>query len=183
MIINIHGFESSGENGKYKWLTENYGCPVYSPTFDYRHTNPRIVLKTLRDKIGEAKRADAAEPVKIIGSSLGGFFANILNIIFPDSRAVLLNPCFFPFLSLGAKHDLAVWLCKEYATLVAEYSYEHASYDNIMVLLADNDEEINHDILTRPMLPKNFRNLETVRASHRMEIDEAIGEKIKKFLG
>lgn len=182
IIVNIHGFESSGENSKYKWLKNNYSCEIYSPTFDYRNTNPRIVLKTLRGRITEAERAGEG-PVRIIGSSLGGFFANILNIIFPHARTVLLNPCLFPFLSLGSKYDLPVWIRKEYASLVSEYVYEHPNYDNMMVLLSDEDEELNHDVLTRPMFPKHFRNIETVRATHRMDIDEEIGEKIKKFFG
>lgn len=183
MIINIHGFESSGENSKYKWLKENYDCVIYSPTFDYRNTNPRIVIKTLRDKINAARRENPSEPVKIVGSSLGGFFANILNVIFPNARTVMLNPCLLPFLTLGEKHDLPVWIRKEYASLVAEYVYEHPSYDNEMILFADEDEEINHEVLTLPLLPKNFRNVHKVHATHRMEISEEIGEMIKKFLG
>ena len=133
MIVNIHGFESSGENSKYKWLKES------------------IVLKTLRDKINAVQRADASEPVCIVGSSLGGFFANILSVIFPNARTVMLNPSLLPFLTLGKKHDLPVWIRKEYASLVAEYVYEHPSYDNVMVLLSDEDEEINHEVLTLPM--------------------------------
>ena len=153
MIVNIHGFESSGENSKYKWLKENYSCEIYSPTFDYRNTNPRIVLKTLRDKITAVQRADTAEPVCIVGSSLGGFFANILNVIFPNARTVMLNPSLLPFLTLGKKHTRYLRVIrKEYASLVAEYVYEHPSYDNVMVLLSDEDEEINHDVLTLPML-------------------------------
>ena len=183
MIVNIHGFESSGENSNYKWLKENYQCEIYSPTFDYRNTNPRIVLKTLRDKINAVQRADASEPVCIVGSSLGGFFANILSVIFPNARTVMLNPSLLPFLTLGKKHDLPVWIRKEYASLVAEYVYEHPSYDNVMVLLSDEDEEINHEVLTLPMLPKSFRNVHTVHATHRMEISEEIGDMIKKFLG
>ena len=52
-----------------------------------------------------------------------------------------------------------------------------------MVLLSDEDEEINHEVLTLPMLPKSFRNVHTVHATHRMEISEEIGDMIKKFLG
>ncbi len=182
MIVNIHGFESNGDNAKYKWLQDNYSCEIYSPTFDYRNTNPRIVLKTLRARINETERsAGGTDQVRILGSSLGGFFANILNVIFPTVRTVLINPCFFPFISLGSKYDLPVWMRKEYASMASEYIYEHQSYENIMVLLSDEDEEINHDVLTRPMLPKQFRNIDTVHAAHRMEIDEVIGEKIKKF--
>lgn len=182
MIVNIHGFESNGENNKYQWLRENYSCEIYSPTFDYRNTNPRIVLKTLREKITETERdADGTEPVRILGSSLGGFFANILNVLFPTARTVLLNPCFFPFLSLGGKHDLPIWVRKEYASLLSEYVYEHPNFDNIMVLLSDDDEELNHNILTKPMLPKQFRNVYTVHATHRMDIDGPIGDLIKKF--
>lgn len=103
--------------------------------------------------------------------------------MFPSVRTVLLNTCFFPFLSLGGKYDLPIWVRKEYASLVGEYVYEHPNFDNIMVLLSDKDEEINHDVLTRPMLPKQFRNVYTVHATHRMDIDEPIGNLIKKFLG
>ncbi len=182
MIVNIHGFESSGENSKYKWLKENYDCEIDSPTFDYRNTTPRIVLKALRDKINAVQREKPSEPIKIVGSSLGGFFANILNVIFPNARTVMLNPSLLPFLTLGKKYDLPVWIRKEYASLVAEYVYEHQSYDNVMVLLADEDEEINHDVLTLPMLPENFRNVYKVHATHKMEINGEIGDMIKKFL-
>lgn len=183
MIVNIHGFESSGDNSKYKWLKENYDCEIYSPTFDYRNTNPRIVLKTLRDKINAVQRENPSEPIKIVGSSLGGFFANILNVMLPHARTVMLNPSLLPFLTLGKRYDLPIWIRKEYASLVAEYVYEHPSYDYVMVLLSDEDEVINHDVLTLPMLPKNFRNVHKVRGTHRMEISGEIGDMIKKFLG
>ena len=183
MIVNIHGFESSGENSKYKWLKENYSCEIYSPTFDYRNTNPRIVLKTLRDKITAVQRTDAAEPVCIVGSSLGGFFANILNVIFPNARTVMLNPSLLPFLTLGKNTIFRSGYARNTPRSWPSTSTSIRATTTSWSCSPTRTREINHDVLTLPMLPKSFRNVHKVHATHRMEISDEIGDMIKKFLG
>jgi len=89
MLLYIHGFNSSAQSGKARelgdWLDrrglgETYVCP------DLPH-RPRDAIRLLDDLI-----ASGSAPVKLIGSSLGGFYATWLAEKY-DLKAVLVNPC------------------------------------------------------------------------------------------
>lgn len=52
MILNIHGYNSSGNNSKYKFLTEEYKNDlIISPTFDYKNDNPYNILDSLKNAV------------------------------------------------------------------------------------------------------------------------------------
>jgi len=169
MIINIHGLASSGDNSKFAWLKANVpGREIYSPTFDYTLQTPRSVLDTL---IGHASGAEY-----VLGSSLGGFFAALLNRIFPRLVTVLINPAFVPFLSLGSVDGLPVGMCKRYHELFGLYYYENSdSYyekrgqDNLHVLLGSDDDLLRHDVITKPLLPDRCRVYDIAHGTHRLE--------------
>ncbi len=89
MLIYIHGFNSSAQSGKARelgdWLArrglaEAYACP------DLPH-RPAEAIALLRDLIARG-RGDA----KLVGSSLGGFYATWLAERL-GVKAVLINPC------------------------------------------------------------------------------------------
>lgn len=89
MLIYIHGFNSSSQSGKARemaaWmaargLAEAFACP------DLPH-RPAAAIALLEDLI-----ARSSGPAKLIGSSLGGFYATWLAEKH-DLRAVLVNPC------------------------------------------------------------------------------------------
>ena len=89
MLIYIHGFNSSSQSGKARemaaWLAqrglaESFACP------DLPH-RPAQAIALLEDLI-----ARSGCPAKLIGSSLGGFYATWLAEKH-DLKAVLVNPC------------------------------------------------------------------------------------------
>jgi len=89
MLLYIHGFNSSSQSGKARemgdWLNqrglgEAYVCP------DLPH-RPAAAMQVLDDLI-----ASSSSPVKLIGSSLGGFYATWLAEKH-DLKAILVNPC------------------------------------------------------------------------------------------
>lgn len=89
MLIYIHGFNSSAQSGKARemaaWLAqrglgEAYACP------DLPH-RPAQAIALLEDLIARSRG-----PAKLVGSSLGGFYATWLAERH-DLKAVLVNPC------------------------------------------------------------------------------------------
>lgn len=89
MLIYIHGFNSSAQSGKARelaaWLAHRglamrYACP------DLPH-RPAEAIALLQDVI-----AVAPGEVKLVGSSLGGYYATWLAERF-GVKAVLVNPC------------------------------------------------------------------------------------------
>ncbi|MBR0574315.1 MULTISPECIES: YqiA/YcfP family alpha/beta fold hydrolase [Pasteurellaceae] len=88
MFLYIHGFLSSSKSTKAqqlkKWLQqqgreEEWFCPDLLP-------NPQLAMQQLRELIFHTEK-----PIKLVGSSLGGFYATILSEEF-DLKAILINP-------------------------------------------------------------------------------------------
>lgn len=92
MILNIHGFASSGENSKSKLLLE-YNKNVISPTLPI---DPTRSLKILNDII------QSNDITLIVGTSMGGFYANLLSNKYNIS-SILINPSTKPSVTLGKK--------------------------------------------------------------------------------
>jgi uncharacterized protein len=89
MLLYIHGFNSSSRSGKAlelgAWLAErglgeSYVCP------DLPH-RPADAVSMLENLI-----AASSHPVKLVGSSLGGFYATWLAEKY-GLKAILVNPC------------------------------------------------------------------------------------------
>ena len=98
MIVYLHGFNSSPASHKAQalqrhldalGLAASYHCPALPPE---GHGAIRLV---------EALLASALEPVCLVGSSLGGFYATYLAERH-GVRAVLLNPAIEPHAGLRA---------------------------------------------------------------------------------
>jgi predicted esterase YcpF (UPF0227 family) len=96
MLLYIHGFNSTSGSGKAqelkKWLgaqgrDNEWVCP------DLPH-QPAAAIAELSRVIESAQA-----PVKLIGSSLGGFYATVLAARY-GVRAVLINPAVHPHLLL-----------------------------------------------------------------------------------
>jgi predicted esterase YcpF (UPF0227 family) len=89
MLIYIHGFNSSSQSGKARelmaWMAQlGQGAACICPDLPDR---PAAALRLLEDLI-----ARSTGPVKLIGSSLGGFYATWLAEKH-GLKAVLVNPC------------------------------------------------------------------------------------------
>lgn len=101
MLIYIHGFNSSAQSGKARrmaaWMAqrglgEAYACP------DLPH-RPEEAIALLEDLIARSEG-----PAKLVGSSLGGFYATYLAEKH-DLKAVLVNPCVDCHVKLAAYLD------------------------------------------------------------------------------
>lgn len=89
MLIYIHGFNSSSQSGKAReladWMREHgLGDAVACPDLPDR---PAAAIRLLEDLIAQSKG-----PAKLIGSSLGGFYATWLAEKH-GLKAILVNPC------------------------------------------------------------------------------------------
>ncbi|MCL2684334.1 MAG: hypothetical protein FWE55_03735 [Synergistaceae bacterium] len=163
MIINIHGLGSSGGNSKYEWLKENAaGHEIWSPTIRYEGMNAHDVLSHISDNIPNGRTG-----VCIIGSSLGGFFARIINQMFQDVTAILINPALAPFIALRGVVD-----CQGYLEIAARYLYsDDTNWRNLHVIAGDSDELIDHEQITVKMLPPGFDAFHWIRGgTHQMPV-------------
>ena len=85
MIIYIHGFGSSGQGGKSVQLREYFksqNIPFIAPSLSYV---PALAMSTLEELIA------SYDEVKLIGSSLGGYYAMYLAEKY-GLKAILINP-------------------------------------------------------------------------------------------
>ena len=100
MIIYLHGFNSTGDSAKGQALKAALGNKIsfYTPTYHYE---PEQAINGLKSYIHEVLEQHAAnEPRMIIGSSLGGFYAQYLARQFTGFKAVLINPALGPVSTL-----------------------------------------------------------------------------------
>ncbi|MBK1735526.1 hypothetical protein CKO15_09560 [Halorhodospira abdelmalekii] len=95
MILYIHGFGGSGRGHKAMLLRQQLQAVGFlAPSLP---THPQLAIETLSELIECVARF---EPVGVIGSSLGGFYALCLSERFPSLRAVLINPALRPYETL-----------------------------------------------------------------------------------
>jgi predicted esterase YcpF (UPF0227 family) len=96
MIIYLHGFNSTGDSAKGRFLKENLlDISVLTPTyhFDSRRAIPRLE-KLIQENLS------AEKPLMLIGSSLGGYYAQYLAHQF-KLKTVLINPALMPLTTLS----------------------------------------------------------------------------------
>lgn len=97
MIIYLHGFNSTGNSAKGQYLKEHLpDIPVLTPTC---HHAPEQAIAFLEQLIRENLLQN--QPLMLIGSSLGGYYAQYLAHQF-NLKAVLINPALMPLETL---HD------------------------------------------------------------------------------
>ena len=111
MFINIRGRNGAWNNGKCRWLSKHFPKEkIYSPHNDYRTTYPRAILRGFKNKICEAQQKN--EKVRMIATSMGGFFANILIIKHFEIITVMINPSRLPVVTLGGQDDAPSEICR-----------------------------------------------------------------------
>ncbi|MDR2123799.1 MAG: hypothetical protein LBP38_02305 [Desulfovibrio sp.] len=181
MIINIHGFTGSGDNSKYRWLAANIrNREIFSPTLDYCGRSPESILRLLEKRASSylGSGPAGAPRLYVLGSSLGAFFARCLNLLFPEATTVLINPALAPFLTLRGYID-----CKAYLALFAKFAYlDDAAGDDarLHVIIGDADELIDHERMTKPLLPQGFKQLYVIRGGmHRLELTPEVEDVLK----
>jgi predicted esterase YcpF (UPF0227 family) len=184
MIINIHGFSSSGMNAKFSFLKEVFPEEtIVSPDLA---VEPAQAIEQLCLHI-ENK---AAEPVLLVGSSLGGFYAYYLSAKY-ECHAVLLNPSLLPFATLmdclgdnvnyntGEPFVFTLEHIKQLRDLFQEV-YLEGNQILLHAFVCEDDERIDHR-QTKKMLAgcATYRAFEA--GGHRFEGLERITEDIRKI--
>ena len=95
MIIYLHGFNSTGDSAKGTFLKENLAhITVLTPTY---HFDPHCAIPFLETLIQE--QGSQAQPVMLVGSSLGGYYAQYLAHQY-QLKTVLINPALMPMAAL-----------------------------------------------------------------------------------
>lgn len=93
-LVYLHGFDNSSQSVKASVIRDY--CKQYHANINVHcpdlNMEPKKVIEQISQIVITLKKES---PVMIIGSSLGGFFANILSNKL-DIPVFLLNPCLYP---------------------------------------------------------------------------------------
>ncbi len=146
MIIYIHGFGSSGEGAKAKAFREYFkkeNIGFIAPSLSYV---PDLAIKTLCELI-ESYNGE----VKLIGSSLGGFYSIYLAQKY-NLQAVLINPSIYPYETLKKAlgnapsfyDESSFEFLKSHLDMLNKYNTELLSQNNFMLLVQKGDETLNY---------------------------------------
>ncbi len=183
MIIYIHGFGSSGEASKAKLLRaycQEEGIRFIAPSLP---TIPDLAIKTLSELIESYQ-----EPVYLMGSSLGGYYALYLSDKY-NLKAVLINPAINApeTLERAIGHGLNYYDNSAYEwnashlEMLESYEIEEPNLENLFVLLQKGDEVLDYE--------EAFDVLEGAKmvveegGTHSFEGLERHFESIKRFFG
>lgn len=100
-IIYVHGLDSSANSMKGLLLEEF--CQKHHPEIEVirpdLNDSPDLVFQRLIDVINALSSTNKSQPVAVIGSSLGGYFASLVSNV-TGCPAILLNPSTRPHISL-----------------------------------------------------------------------------------
>ena len=146
MLIYVHGFASSGEGAKAKLFRECFksrGEKFVAPSLSYI---PELAVKTLEELIESYD-----EDVKLIGSSLGGFYALYLSQKY-NLKAILINPSIYPYETLKGSlgemtnyYDGSAFSWKRHHfEALRNYEVDAINQKNIMLLVQKGDETLDY---------------------------------------
>ena len=149
MIIYIHGFGSSGEASKAKAL--RYFCHQQQIRFiaPSLPSIPDLAIKTLSELIESYQEN---EPVSLIGSSLGGYYALYLSDKY-NLKAALINPAvnapetLHQALGHGVNYydDSRYEWNESHLDMLVNYEIEEPEEDSILLLLQKGDEVLDYE--------------------------------------
>ncbi|QOY54255.1 esterase [Candidatus Sulfurimonas marisnigri] len=146
MIIYIHGFSGSGDGIKanafreyFKSLDEGFVAPSLSYI-------PELAIQTLEELIESYKGN-----VKLIGSSLGGFYTIYLAQKY-GLRGVLINPSIFPYETLAkltgyvpSYYDESIFEWREsHIKMLKNYEKDEINQSDFMLLVQKGDETLDY---------------------------------------
>ncbi|MCO4782286.1 MAG: hypothetical protein KC646_08150 [Candidatus Cloacimonetes bacterium] len=170
MILNIHGYNSTGENSKFHYLKSIFPQEnIISPTLPF---NPKDTVEQLKSIILKQK-----EKILVVGSSLGGFYAYYIAARF-SLNVCLINPSLIPFVNLvdrileqnqtSGSEQVSIEQLKELRDLFS-LSYLEADKKHVNVFVSNDDDVINHQAVTKKMSPffNQYQEFET--GGHRFE--------------
>ncbi len=186
MIIYIHGFGSSARSTKAEKIQN---MPLNEPFLALSlSTIPHLAMKTLEDIIQLYIHSCDTElsSLKLIGSSLGGFYALYLSQKY-NIKAVLINPALeiTPTLSTPKKminyydESYFEWSQKHIDSL-KEYETNDIVYaHNILLLTQKNDEVLDYNIAVKKL--KHSKQIIYDNSDHGFSNIEICFHEIEQF--
>lgn len=185
MIIYIHGFGSSGEASKAKLLRaychEN-NIRFIAPSLP---SIPDLALNTLSELI---ESYQDNEPVYLMGSSLGGYYALYLSDKY-NLKAVLINPAVNApeTLERAIGHGVNYYDNSSYEwneshlEMLESYEIEEPNLENLLVLLQKGDEVLDYEEALDFL--DGAKMVVEEGGTHSFEGLERHMQSIKRFLG
>ena len=181
MIIYIHGFGGSGEGSKANAFREYFKSieePFIAPSLSYV---PELAVKTLEELI-KSYHCD----VKLIGSSLGGYYTMYLAQKY-DLQAVLINPSIKPYKTLQRTigeapnfyDDSAFKWTARHIEMLKKQRPQTMFKEDIMLLVQKGDELLDYKEAV-VFLPK-AKTIVEEGGSHSFEGIERHFETIRAF--
>lgn len=188
LIIYIHGFKSSGESEKSKQLKAAFPKDtVIAPDFS---ANPVEAVQQLHSII-----AEHLEPTIVIGTSLGGFYASYLAVVY-DIPAFIINPSLEPHVSLidkigkykrfgsGTDYNFESPYLDELKKMFDKMHSSHKRASNLHFYLSADDDVVKFDKLD-DLFPSRQHAKVFTNAGHRFsrftEIFPDIQSVLNKF--
>jgi len=183
MTIYIHGFGSSGQGGKASLFREYYASinkPFIAPSLSYI---PSLAISTLEELI------TSYQNVKLIGSSLGGYYAIYLAQKY-QLKATLINPAIASASTLQkaidkqgrAKNyydDSSFTWQESYIEMLKTLEVKTPTQENIFLFLQKGDDVLDYkEALNK--FPKAKTILEE-NGTHSFERIERFFEEIRRF--
>jgi len=180
MIIYIHGFGSNGEGSKAKAFRKYFKSieeDFIAPSLSYV---PALAIQTLEELI------ESYDEVKLIGSSLGGFYTMYLGDKY-NLKSVVINPSIFPYVTLEQclgqtpnfyDQSTFEWN-KAHIEMLKNYKTKIKNQQNFMLLSQKGDELLDYKEAVDKLLKASLHVEEG--GSHSFEKIERHFENIKKF--
>ena len=186
MIIYIHGFGGSGQGVKanlFRTYYQKQKKSFLAPSLSYI---PDLAISTLKEIITTCKNSD----IKLIGSSLGGFYAIYLASKY-NLKAVLINPSTDPLNTLpkgiedGSAlnfYDLSRFeVNQNHLNMLKKYYPNTKRDENFLLLLQKDDDVIDYTIADAKF--KNSKKIITTGGGHGFDGIEEYFKDIDSFLG
>jgi len=181
-VIYIHGFGSSGYGVKAQLFRDYFKrrrVRFLAPSLSYV---PELAIQTLEELCSSCKNP------RLIGSSLGGFYALYLANRF-DTKAVLINPALYAESTLRRHikgfatnyYDLSSFEWNDtHLAMLQKYKIERTKEENIFILLQKGDDVLDYkDALE--LLP-NAKTIVEEGGSHGFDGIERYFSDIEEFL-
>lgn len=183
MIIYIHGFGSSGEASKAKLLRaycQENKIRFIAPSLP---SIPDLAINTLSELI-----ESYSEPVYLMGSSLGGYYALYLSDKY-NLKAVLINPAVNApeTLRRALGHGLNYYDNSTYEwneshlEMLESYEIEEPNLENILLLLQKGDEVLDYEEALDVL--EGAKTIVEEGGNHSFEGLDRHLESIKRFFG
>jgi predicted esterase YcpF (UPF0227 family) len=160
-IFYIRGLESDKNGLKFKAINNEFGDKCNVIELDYDWHNPVSSIENM------LKFIDSSQNNIIVGSSLGGFYANILAKE-TDSSLIAINPAYKPNLMLS-------FLSSEYR------KYVYSSLEQPMITLLSSNDELFSDYWSSYSKEFSERSMTVFHenTAHRFNNTKAIIDGIK----